>query len=410
MISRLFVTHDGRRVGVLETIEGEVRFVYDEAWVDLRDSFPLSASLPIQKQPHTKSAAAFFSNLLPEAETRRLLCARLGISNDNDFELLAAIGGECAGALSVSAEPTGEDPSGYRELSRKDLEAFEANHVLSAIDGRKRVRLSLAGAQDKLPVRIEGTDILLPLGNSASTHILKFRNSRFKHLPSNEVFIMMVARALGLPVVDAELWPLGKEGVCVVARYDRVRMSSGEIQRVHQEDMCQALGLPPLRKYENEGGPSFKDCLGVVQAVSADPITDVRNAIRWLAFNVVVFNADAHAKNLSLLYGRTARLAPLYDLICTRAYDKLERNLAMKVGGEGDPTHVRRAHWEALARDCKVGVALVVDLVRTVVEAFPEALKSATAEFKGKYGEKPAIQLVVPKVRGQAKKILQTVG
>lgn len=411
MNRRLHVQHGEAWVGVLEQApSGEMTFAYAPAWLASPGRFAVSLQLPLREEPFGEPAHAFFANLLPEAEVRRQLCLKLGLSVDNDFALLSAIGGDCAGALSL-VDPDAPAParrSGYRPLDRLQLEALAANPVLAAVDGAQGVRLSLAGAQDKLPVLVEGEKLFVPFGDAPSTHLLKFASPRFKHLPANEVLMALVARALGLPVAEVTWWKLRREGMCVVERYDRRRGPGGRWERVHQEDLCQALGHRPLLKYEREGGPGFTPCFDAVRRVSVDPVADGQSLLRWLVFNVVAFNADGHAKNLSLVHdaGRT-RLAPFYDLVCTRAYPRLARHLAMGVGGEFDPTLVRRPNWERLARELGLGTRFVLELVRETAERCPDAFTEAAREFRGRFGEKPALQLVLPKVRRQAKRVLQ---
>lgn len=177
--------------------------------------------------------------------------------------------------------------------------------------------------------------------------------------------------------------------------------------RLHQEDLCQALGRPPHLKYEREGGPSFTACFERVRSVSSEPVVDARTLLRWQAFNVMAFNADGHAKNLSLLHGPGGvRLAPLYDLVCTRAWPRLMRDFAMSVGGQFDPTLVLGTHWTKLAVELGLGASFVRELVRELGERFPDALHAATREFKSRYGEGAALQLIVPKMRKQSRRVV----
>jgi serine/threonine-protein kinase HipA len=412
-MDRLFVHYQRRLVGTLElSAAGEWAFAYVPEWRQSAEGFPVSLSLPLGGALSGASAHGFFANLLPEAEVRRLLCRRLGISESNDFALLAAIGGECAGALSVSADPDSGEPGSrgeYRELSASELSRLAAREgVLAGITAEKSVRLSLAGAQDKLPVRLEGDRILLPHGGAASTHILKFESRHFKHLPANEVLMSLVAIESGLPTAPARLLRFGRRSACCVERYDRRVLDDGTVQRIHQEDFCQALGLPPGAKYEKEGGPTFARCFEVAVAHVREPLADGRILLQWLAFNALTFNSDAHAKNASLLYDQTVpRLAPFYDLLCTRAYPHLDRNLAMKIGGEEDPTILLRRHWEQLAEATGLKPSFVLDTVRELAERLPGAVVRARSHFKEAYRESPALELVIPKVTRQVRRLLK---
>jgi len=176
---------------------------------------------------------------------------------------------------------------------------------------------------------------------------------------------------LGLPVISV----LPKKGYSLHPRYDR---SGGPLDssrtrgltRIHQEDFCQALGLSSFRKYENEGGPTLGDCARLLRENSRQPGKDLLALIRWVVVNHLLGNADAHGKNLSLLYHpRGIRLAPFYDLVCTRVYPGVFRDAAMKIGGEGDPGQLRRRHWEAMAQDLAVQPALVLRILSECLES-----------------------------------------
>ncbi len=405
----LTVFHEGTKVGVLrQTDEAELRFWYADSWLSSPESFPISLRMPLRGDAFGGEAAAFFPNLLPEGNVRLRLARRLGLSVENDFDLLAAVGGECAGALTLLPEgqaPAAESTS-YREISARDLVRLaDGGGALPMLDGTEGLRLSLAGAQDKVPVRMDGERILLPQGTAPSTHILKFESRDFKHLPANEVFTLMLARALAVSTVEATLLPVGRRSVLLVERYDR-REEGSAVRRLHQEDLCQALAVPPARKYEKEGGPSFAECFAAVAQTSIDPAIDARAMLRWLAFNVMALNADGHAKNLSILYREGGCvLAPAYDLVCTRAYPSLARALAMSVSGESDPTLLLRRHWEALAGTVGVGARFTIELVAQMADAMPSALREATREFRERYADSPALQLIVPKIRAQARRI-----
>lgn len=406
-LRRLFVHHARGRVAMLETRDGSLQLTYEPGW--RQSGFPISQSLPLQAPPHHAAAHFFFANLLPEAQVRRQVCQRLGISADNDFELLAAIGGECAGALVITEQeqlPPRKKPR-YRELDAKTLQKLASTQALGSVSGTGGARLSLAGAQDKLPVVVDGDRLLLPLDDAPSTHILKFPNRDFANLPANEVLMGLIASRLGLPVAPARLLKVQKTELCLVERYDRVRGPDGDVERLHQEDLCQALGLAPITKYEHEGGPGFARCFALVRTVSSQPLRDAVTLVDALVFNVIAFNADAHAKNVSLLYdGQGAtQLAPLYDLVCTRAYPRLARDLAMAVDGVFDPTQVMKKHWQHLAATLELGAGFVLQRVHRLTEAFGDATAEAARELRERYGDSPALQQVLPKVRRQAKRI-----
>ena len=309
-----------RRVGLLgRSPSGAMEFQYDSAWIR-EGGFAISQSLPLESFESTTAedqAHSFFANLLPEGEARTLVARRCRIPDD-DFELLRAIGGECAGALSIL--PLGQEadscrPFAYERIDDSGLGAMIFRRGWESADSGESAppRLSLAGAQDKTTVMIENGEIHCPKGNAPSTHILKFDSLQYLNVLAFECFATQLAASAGLPVVEFELRKVGLDTIALTKRYDRHLGSDGQILRLHQEDFCQALGHSSHAKYESDGGPSFLDCFRLVREVSAAPLDDLESLLRWQVFNVLAGNSDGHAKNLSLLYmlDGAVRLAPL---------------------------------------------------------------------------------------------------
>ena len=167
-------------------------------------------------------------------------------------------------------------------------------------------------------------------------------------------------------MVDIALRSIGQTRYAQIARYDRVWDERGEVRRLHQEDFCQALGYGHEKKYQEHGGPSFAQCYRLVQEASSEPAIDAQHLLRWQIFNVLAGNSDGHAKNLSLLHlpDDATRLAPFYDLVCTRAIERIDYHLAFDVGGERNPSVITPARWEALAKQCDVRPQFLGKLVR----------------------------------------------
>ena len=185
---------------------GSWSFRYSPEWLAFDKRFPISLSLPLSDEVHASvKTRNFFANLLPEGTIRRLVAKKLGISEDNDYELLKALGGECAGALSVAVETSAKKSSRYKELSNEEIQRMASAHSALSMAIGEKMRLSLAGAQDKLPVYLEDNKFYLPEGNSPSSHILKFQDPRFPHVPTNEVFTMLLAEELGLKTAKSSL-------------------------------------------------------------------------------------------------------------------------------------------------------------------------------------------------------------
>lgn len=402
----LYVHHGARRVGRLSP--EPLTFIYEPAWLEAADAFQLSVALPLRAAPFEGAPVrAFFFNLLPEGNVRRRLAGRLKLSEGNDYALLAAVGGECAGALTILPSALEVEPRGeYAPLPESEIGALVASGgALSAVGGRPEVRLSLAGAQDKLPVYIdEAGEIFLPKGSAASSHILKFEARDFKQLAVNEAFVLRLAAAVGLSSVKCTVRRFGRLNALVVERYDRVR-EQDTIRRLHQEDLCQALDVPAERKYEAEGGPSFARCVELIRSCSVSPAEDVHAAIRWQLLNVAVGNADGHAKNLALLHGpQGTRLAPLYDLVCTRAYPHLSRSLAMQIGGSFDPDRQSKRTWARFAADLGVGERYLRDTAEELAEATLAALEPTLRALEREVGRKDFLRsAVVPVIRKSAR-------
>jgi serine/threonine-protein kinase HipA len=359
-------------------------FQYDASWLKRADRLALSHSLPLQNDPFPPDQARpFFANLLPESQVRRLVTENLHISERNDYALLEAIGGECAGAFSVW--PSGQKPRTEGELrlvSEMELSRWLDNlprrPLLQALEG---LRLSLAGAQDKLPVVAKGKEIYLGEGSFASSHILKPSIERLEDSVLNEAFCLRLGAAAGLPVASAEVRETPKRYL-LVERYDRTCEASGRVKRLHQEDFCQALGILPENKYEAEGGPGLVDCFRVLSAESVHLLEDRRNLLRWTIFNVLIGNADAHAKNIALL--RTSegvQLAPFYDLLSTAVYPALATKMAMKIGGENRPDWLQKRHWERFAQGIGVKENLVKDYAIELAVSLPKVANSLLGEF-----------------------------
>lgn len=361
-------------VGQLEQdASGTVRFQYAQAWVDSPDAVPLSASLPLRTERFSRNETRpFFAGVLPEEESRRLIAKRFGISDRNDFALLARIGAECAGAVSLL--PPGELPAAahpnYQEISAAELaERLGQLPLRPLLAGETGIRLSLAGAQGKLAVRISNGRFFLPLNGSPSSHIIKPQNPHFAGLVENEYFSMSLASQAGLEAARVEIGEAGHIRFLQVERYDRRLLPDSRLERIHQEDFCQALGIPPELKYQQEGGPNLKSCFDLVRAISTIPGPDLLRLFDAVVFNVLIGNCDAHGKNFSLLREKNAtRLAPLYDLVSTQAYPELASEMAMRLGDERDPQRLTTKNWRFFFDHAGISHAVAQQRLRATAE------------------------------------------
>lgn len=341
MARALNVYYDRELVGkLIQDDGGQMTFQYDKDWLTKPKPTPLSRSLPLREELFTqKECRAFFGGALPEEGNRQVIARILGISDKNDFAMLEQIGGECAGAISFlpEDEKIPENDDRYRELDDEELakilRELPRRPLMAGEDG---IRLSLAGAQDKIAVRVNDAKISIPRGSAPSTHVLKPAIDTYEGVVFNEAFCMMLANACDLTVAPIEVGKVEDIDYLLARRYDRIQDNEGNIQRLHQEDFCQALGIPSEIKYQSEGGPSLTDCFALIRDAASAPAPDLIALLDAVVFNLLIGNHDAHAKNFSLLYmpDRSIRLAPLYDLVCTVYYPELTDKMAMKIGGE----------------------------------------------------------------------------
>ena len=252
-------------VGKLSSISGSLSFSYDEDYLKRSDARKISSSMPLQTEEFSHQVVSpFFSGLLPDGIIRTRIAKYLGLSENNIFALLKEIGGDCAGAISLFPESifsTLKQEKTYRVLNNN-----EALEILSMLEkrplmvGEEDIRISGAGAQDKLMISLVEGKIAIPTGITPSTHIIKTNISGLEETVQNEFFCMKLARKLGLPVPEVWIYRINKTPFYLIERYDRKIDSDGNVKRLHQEDFCQAMYVPPELKYEKEGGPSLKDC------------------------------------------------------------------------------------------------------------------------------------------------------
>jgi serine/threonine-protein kinase HipA len=383
--------HDELAGHLIQDDDGQTIFEYAESWLERPGATPLSVSLPLRKEHFTRrECRGFFAGILPEESKREVIARNLGISAGNDYAMLEQIGGECAGA--VTFVPGGEPLPGrnyhYRTLSPEELAVIlKELPKRPLLAGEEGVRLSLAGAQDKIALRIEGGEISLPLGGAPSTHILKPSIERFAGVVFNEALTMQLAAAVGLPTARVEIRSVGAIDYLLLERYDRTHFQSGTktvLERLHQEDFCQALNIMPEMKYQKEGGPSLRNCFALLREVSNAPVIDLARLLDAVIYNYLVGNNDAHGKNFSLLYrgvgtaNQEIRLAPLYDVISTIYYPELSKDMAMKIGSEYRSDRVTPRDFEKLSEEAVLAKPMVRRRVAELADGVIMAMPSVT--------------------------------
>lgn len=376
MTGQLAVWWDGQVAGSLHLDQyGEMEFRYAADWLADPKAPALSFSLPKRLEPFgRRDCQPFFGGILPEEGQRTAIARALGVSAENEFKLLEHLGGEVAGALTLL--PAGETP---KPPSNNAPEVLNDERLVALLDhlpvrpmlaGEGGLRLSLAGAQSKLPVLLIDGKIALPAPGQATSHILKPPIARFEGTTENEFFCMTLARSVGLDVAPVELRTVASRSFLLIERYDRIMSSDGTLIRLHQEDFAQALGVPSQRKYASEGGPTFKDSFALVRRAASRPARDILKLLDAAIFNLIIGNADAHAKNFSLLHnGGAVVLAPLYDLLSTIAYPDLSAKLAMRIAKKATLDEIQPRHWDVFAEEVDLGAPYVHRRVKQLGDA-----------------------------------------
>ena len=398
MINQLIALLDGREVGNVNYKNARLSFTYSDAWISDPDAYPLSLSMPLGSATHGHARIeAFLWGLLPDND--RVLQSwgrRFQVSPRNIFRLIANVGEDCAGAVQfVTPERfealRGEAPAKEVAWLTEDdvaerLSALRADHSAWRAE-RDTGRFSLAGAQPKTALLFERKRWGVPSGRTPTTHILKPPTGEWDGHAENEHFSLQLARAIGLIVPNSSVLHFKDEIAIVVERYDRVR-NGRRWSRIHQEDMCQALGLHPTRKYESDGGPGVRKIGELLRNQSSSPDEDVQSLVDAVAFNWLIAGTDAHAKNYSLLLGKGAgvRLAPIYDLASIlpyRAVDLQRVKLAMKIGGEYRLRHIGLRHWQKLAVELHLDEDRIIDRVRAMAAALPDHATDVQKQIEG---------------------------
>jgi serine/threonine-protein kinase HipA len=370
---------------------GRLRFDYSDEYLNEPGGTPLSLSMPVQVRSHPDHVVTpWLWGLLPDNDAVLRRWARaFHVTASSPFSLLSTpVGQDCAGAVRFA--PAGEvdrllGRSGEVAWLREDDVAARLRELredsTAWLGTSFSGQFSLAGAQAKTALLFQGGRWGVPSGATPTTHILKPAMTGFDDHDLNEHLCLDAARRAGLLAARTTVSRFGAETAVVVTRYDRRAGPGGEILRVHQEDLCQALGVPPSRKYQNEGGPGPAQIARLLReamppAVADDAVWRFADALIW---NWVVAGTDAHAKNYSLLLaGNQIRLAPLYDIASALPYGVHERKLrfAMKIGSEYGVFPDRNT-WPEAARQLGVDPTALVDRARELVNVAPEAFADA---------------------------------
>ncbi len=387
-IDTLGVWLDDQHAGTLSIDRGgAMYFAYSESWLSDPELPPLSLAMPKTDAPFgDRACKAVFGGLLPEEGQRTAIARALGISPDNPFRLLEALGGDVAGALAFL--PQGQRPIDTKmqeppvALSDEELaRLLERLPRVPMLAGEGGARLSLAGAQSKLPIVLtpQGS-IAIPRPGEPSTHLIKPEPKRFAGLAANEAFCLALARAVGLDAVEAEWRDIAGRPLLLVTRYDRHTFQNGprkgQTLRLHQEDFAQALAVPSHRKYAAEGGPAFREGFELLRRAASRPAREVLKLADAAVFNLVIGNADAHAKNYSLMRKQSGEvvLAPLYDLVATHMWDELSPRLAMRFGRATDLDEIDDSSFTRFAEEAGLAAPYVKRRAQVLARSIQAAI------------------------------------
>lgn len=400
----------------------------------MSSAMPLSLSLPLSARRYTgHEAMPFFEGLLPEGDVREAVARQFHVSALRPMELIRVLGKDCAGDVVVLGEDDSCDlpeeaayvplPNALEEIARYPYGAISRL--------RAEYRLSLAGGQEKIALFHDDRASLVegwfaPLAGAPSSHIIKPQvTDRFPFLALNEFMCMEAARAMGFDVPDAAIVP-GEHPLFVVRRYDRERAEeSGEgapqmLQRVHQEDFCQAIGLTSGEKYETQKTHHAQDMAAILVGYAVCPIEALGELFRRIALNYLIGNCDAHLKNYSLFIreGAAVSLAPVYDLVCATIYDgrfggELSKSMGVRIGDHLNIDRVTPSDFILLARDMRQPKRVATTILEELAGSLEAAFDAAAAE-SAKFGaNNDAYAMAQRIVEGAAKRkdvMLKAVG
>lgn len=411
-MSELTVYYESRVVGTITVQSDGPSFTYAPEWLSMRGAFPLSLLMPLS--PRRVSPRLFLpwaANLLPESTQLRAIGLQLGAAPEDVIGILAELGRDTAGALSIG-KPGSTSTADWRPVPNakaleKILEELPSKPFLVGEDG---VSMSLAGVQTKLGVAIDDKGrICVPINGAPSTWILKPDSERLFGGVQNEALCLALAKRLGLNAPEVTTGKAGKRTYLMVRRYDRVEQA-GRWRRLHQEDFCQALGKPPSAKYESNQtgipGPTLAEMFAVTRNAMQAP--DVVNLLDYVIFNVIACNTDAHAKNYSLMIsGKGFRLAPIYDVMCGLAWEHVTRNMAQKIAGKNRGEHLKRRHWQRFAADVGLNAPRLIARVEALAKSTLTETRNATADVAAMpAGAHPLMQQVTEAIEGRARALL----
>jgi len=419
----LVLVADGQIMGEVRQDErGRLILVYDPAWRGLAQAWPLSLSLPLVVAEHEHGRVLpWLRGLLPDdPAVLERWGQQFNVSPRDPFALLGAVGEDCAGAVQF-VRP--QRVAAVLDAKPMTVDWLTRNTMAERLRGLRKDRAawrlprdagqcSLAGVTPKTALFFNGQHWGIPSGRTPTTHILKLPADPAAGLVQNAYLCLALARILGLPTARAHVMRFDDHVALTVERYDRVR-DNGGFRRLHQEDLCQALGLPPAKKNQADGGPTPARMIEIIRAHSGAPHEDAWTFARALMLRWLIASPDGHAKNSALLIGSAgrARLAPLYGLTsalpAVRA-DAMPLALATHIGGDYEIDRITRQHWQKFAAAARLPASDVVERCRSMAAAMPDALHAAARQARGDGVDHPVVGRLVALLSARADRCLRT--
>lgn len=376
MSKELFVYLYDKKIGMLKDNGGNLSFEYfDNA------KYPISLSMPLKKKIFNNNITQkFFSNLLPEGNLREILIKQYGVKSGNIFHILEKLGGECAGAIAIYTEEQDINKNfdnKEEKISKEEFRDIILNLKKQPLLVGKKVRLSLAGMQEKTAIFIKNNfnedskivinnlEFIKPNNTLISNYIIKPPIDDYENSIYNELFCMLLAKKIILTTPAVYLYRDNNLECLFINRYDRIQSNdnSNILKRLHQEDFCQILSIFPEKKYEIYGGPSIKSVYNILNQYCSIDDSKIK-FLKYIVFNFIIGNNDAHGKNFSVLYKKQNDLlipilAPIYDVLSTQVYNDLSDEMAMKIGGEYSSKKIVRQHFIRMAEELGIKTKLI---------------------------------------------------
>ncbi len=375
-------------------------FSYDKSYVLSTGARAISLSLPLSKKDFDcESTKTFFDGLLPEGFTRQCVAENIHASSDDYISILRNLGSECLGAVQIIDEDNHSVKTGYKPLSVEEIRGLAKEGSNKSAEIVVKSHLSLTGASGKVGLYYEQASDrwYKPQGLAPSTHIVKQSHVRYKNIVLNEQLCLLTAQKLGIEIpesfiIKASGWNINDDEVLFATRrFDRNFDSDSKSidglkipYRLHQEDFAQALGVKSTDKYEKNGEGYLAMMFGLLQMYSSNPIEDILKLWRRIVFNFIIGNTDNHIKNSSLIYSKdlsSIRLAPFYDVICTRVYDGGTDEMSVSINGKQDINLVTRNDLEKEAKRCGLGSKVSMKIYDEIQDGIKKAILDSADEL-----------------------------